>query len=183
MKQAVVVFGAIMVAVMAALIIMVTGLESTKKSMLESVSSDCIYELMIDMKIKEMDWSYQELIDSYLTSMATNLNGSDDLRVEILSIDKESGIIDINNVLTYTNFFNQEKSIATRKTIVFNTSANPGTVQVDFVVDGIFKEAVIIKKGATYQEVIDKVGVRASWDVDPSLLNLPLNNDTRIYSI
>lgn len=182
MKQAIMGFCLMSVAIIATVIVMASNFATNKETMFEKAVSDSMYKSLKDMCFVNPDLSYEQILNGYITNLALSLNGTNQLKVDVVAIDKDYGIIDTRNELSYNDFFNNEKTITLRKTIIHNPEIGNDFWQVDFVVGAAFKGALFVKPNTTVAQALDEFGYQADWNLGDWDLSDRITADMTIYA-
>lgn len=182
MKQAVMAFGLLAIAIGAIVVMLASNFEVNKATMFERAVSDSLYKSLEDMCFFNPDMSYEQILNGYMTNLAINLNGTNKIKVDVITIDRNFGIMDTINELTYSDFFNNEKTITIRKTIIHNPEVQNDFCQVDFVVADAFKGALFVEIGTTVAQAIFEFGCEADWNLNGLDPDEPITDDLTIYA-
>ena len=182
MKQAMMGFSLVVIALGAIVMILASNFDTDKRTMFEQAISTSMVKSLEDMCFLDPDLSYDEILNEYISNLAINLNGTNNIKVDVISIDRDYGIIDTVNELTYDDFFNVSKTITLRKTIIHNPEIDGDLYQVDFVVDDTFKGALFVNENTSIAEAINDFGLNANWNLEGRELNDAITSDMTIYA-
>ncbi len=182
MKQALMAASLLAMSIATIVIILSSNFQVNKATMFEQTVSQSLTKSLEDMCFYHPDLNYEQIINGYLSDLAVNLNGTNRIKVDVIAIDRNYGIIDTINELTYNDFFNNEKTITLRKTIIHNPQIQDEYFRVDFVFEDAFKGALFVNPGTTIAQAISDFAFQADWNLSGYDIQEPIERDIVIYA-
>ena len=120
MKNAIIASVLVLLFIISSLILLTVYNQNTRQNELEDNLSTAVEQALENLKIKK---SYSidntdEFVADFLENLLVGIESDSEIKVEILSVDIEKGLLDVNVTETYKQPNGSKKSISCRKTII-----------------------------------------------------------------
>ncbi len=131
MKNAIIACVLILLFIISSLILLTIYNQNTRQNELEDSLSAAVEQSLENLKIKK-NYSIDntdEFVADFLENLLVSIESDSDVKVEILSVDIEKGLLDVCVTETYRQPNGTKKNISCRKTIILEEYAQEPPVQ------------------------------------------------------
>lgn len=175
MKNMVTFFTVTICLVLTVLTILTINNYQTRKNEIEETLASSLDQAIENLKLEENKYSpseYQDFVSDLLQQILLQVNSDCDVKINILNIDLDTGILDLE-VIEYYKWFGQTKTIAERRTVVLEEYKREEDVNIESAEPEQNKMVHVrfMSNGQLYTEITVPYGEPISKPVDPGVTN------------
>lgn len=160
--------------VLTVVIILTINNYQTRKNEVQEALAVSLDQAMESLKLSETSYTpenYQDFISDLLQQIILQINSDSDIKINVLNLDLDHGIIDVE-VVEYYKWANMKKEIAERRTVVLEeyskdtAETDESETQENRTVHVTFKS-----NGVVYAELDVNYGEPVTKPTDPGVTN------------